>query len=113
MAANVLRYHDRSPFKDSKSRQMAIIFTPNEYYATKLATLSPIALRVLLKMASDLNGEGYVLASLDELAEELQSPRTYVNKGLLELARFEIISKKRRSEYWINPAVFRPAVIEL
>ena len=113
MGANVLRYHDQNPFKDSKSRQMAVIFTPNEYYAAKLATLSPISLRVLLKMASGLNGEGYVSAPLDELAEKLQSPRTYVNKGLLELARFDIISKKRRSEYWINPAVFRPATIDL
>ncbi|GAB3339505.1 hypothetical protein GCM10027299_52290 [Larkinella ripae] len=113
MAANVLRYHNRNPFGDVKSRQKTVIFTARGYYASQLATLTPIALRVLLKLASDLNGEGYVSATLNQLAEELSSPRTYVNKGLLELARFDIISKKGRGEYWINPSVFRPALIEV
>ncbi|WP_164851381.1 replication/maintenance protein RepL [Larkinella soli] len=64
-------------------------------------------------MAINLNGEGYAMGTLDELAQCVQTSRSHVNKGLLVLVKYNLISKKKRGEYWINPALFRPAYMEM
>ncbi|WP_420151521.1 hypothetical protein [Spirosoma sp.] len=113
MAANVLYYHNQNPYSSGKQRQHIVIFSATDYQASLLAILSPISLRVLLLLASKLNWDGYAVATLDELASLIQTPKSYVNKGILELAKYDLIKKKKRSEYWIRPDVFRPATIEL
>ncbi|WP_020598385.1 hypothetical protein [Spirosoma panaciterrae] len=113
MAANVLHNHNRNPYASSKGQQHAVLFTARDYTINLLVVLSPISLRVMVLLGTRMNSEGYATASLDQLARIIQSPRSYINKGILELARHNLIKKKKRSEYWINPDVFRSAVIEL
>jgi hypothetical protein len=112
MAATVLQYHDRNPYKGDNYRKNVVIFSATSRHVRQLAVMSPISLRVLLVLVAKLDGEGYAGATLEDLAWNLRSSRTYVNKGLLELARFDLIRKKRQSEYWINPNFFKPAFIE-
>ncbi len=112
MAATVLQYYDRNPYKRDKYQQNVVIFSANNPLVRQLVRRSPITIRVLLILVSKLDGEGYAGATLDDIAWQLQTTRTYVNKGLLDLAKFDFIRKKRRSEYWINPSLFRPAFIE-
>ncbi|WP_460913932.1 hypothetical protein [Spirosoma areae] len=113
MAANVLHNHNRNPYYASKEKQHLVLFSAKDYHVNQLVVLSPISLRVLLLLASKLTAEGYATATLDELARLIQTPRSYVNKGILELARHNLIKKKKRSEYWIRPDIFRPAQIEV
>lgn len=114
MAANVLKFHNRNPYGADTKRQQLIVFAPDDYELGLLVrTLSPVALRVLVLMAGKLNAEGYAVAPLDEIARVLRTSRTYVNAGLLQLAQFRLITKKKRSEYWLQPSVFRPALIEI
>ena len=113
MAANVLHNHNQNPYGADKDKQHMVLFSPKDYQINQLVILSPISLRVILLLASRLNPEGYASATLDELARLIQTPRSYVNKGILELAKHNFIKKKKRSEYWIQPDIFRPAQIEL
>ena len=113
MAANVLKNHNHNPYYVSKEKQQLILFTATDYYAGLLTIISPIALRVMLVLAGKLNAEGYATGTLEELAVDLRTQRTYVNKGILELAKRNMISKKKRGQYWIHPDVFRPATIEI
>ncbi|MBD2704951.1 Rrf2 family transcriptional regulator [Spirosoma sp. BT702] len=114
MAANVLQNHNRNPYGSYKDKQHLVLFTADDFYMSLLLfRCSPIALRVMLVLASKLNADGYATASLAELAKSLRTNPSYVNKAILELAKYELIQKKKRSEYWIQPDVFRPALIEV
>ena len=114
MAANVLQYHNRNPYRSKPEQQQLVIFSANGYEISLLARiLSPIALRVLIVLASKLTGEGYSKVSLDELARLIDTPRSFVNKGILQLNEHGLIKKKKQSEYWLNPDLFRPALIEI
>lgn len=113
MAANVLHNNNLNPYDKAQTKQNIVIFSSSRYHTGLLMIMSPIGLRVMVALAAKLNSEGYSAATLDELARSLQTPRSYVNKGILILAKYDLIKKKRRGQYWINPAVFRPAVIEL
>ena len=113
MAANVLHNYNRNPYDKAKEEHNIVLFAAKGYHANLLNMLSPIALRVLLTMAGKLNGEGYTVAPLDDLASLIRSPRSFVNKGILELAKYDVIRKKSRGHYWVNPSFFRPAMIEV
>lgn len=113
MAAIVLHNHNQNPYYTNKDKQNVVIFSPTTYHGGLLVIISPIALRVMITLAIRLNTEGYAAATLDELARFIQTPRSYVNKGVLELAKNNLIKKKKRGEYWINPKVFRPATVEI
>ena len=113
MARNVLPSHNRNPYNPYKNRKRVVIFSAQGYCASQLMIISPIALKVMIALATRLNDEGYALATLDDLAKDLFTHRSYVNKGILELANRNLISKKKRGEYWIRPDAFRPALIEV
>ena len=114
MATNVLQNHNRNPYAEYKRTQNLVLFTAtDDPFRGILLFLHPISLRVMIVLASKLNSEGYATATLEEIAFILHSTPSYVNKGILELARCNLISKKKRSEYWIRPAAFRPAQIEV
>ena len=113
MAANVLPTYNQNPYKKGKRSHQVILFAVQPCHANLLNTMSFISIQVLLALASTLNSEGYVDAPLDELSYRLQRTRSYVNKGILELAQCDIIRKKKRGQYWVNPSFFRPALIEV
>lgn len=113
MAANVLHNHNQNPYSSYRDKQHIVLFSAKDYLVNQLVVLSPISLRVMLLLASKLNSEGYASATLDELASLIPTPRSYVNKGVLELAKHNLIKKKKRSEYWIQPNLFRPTQIEV
>ncbi|GAB4044419.1 hypothetical protein [Spirosoma jeollabukense] len=113
MAANVLTNHNQNPYRIGKRTQHLVLFTAVDHKLSRLLGQSSIALRTMIVLASKLNAEGYACATLDELAKILGTRRSYVNKGVLELARWNLITKKKRSEYWIGPDVFRSAQIEV
>ena len=113
MAANVLSNHNQNPYGSYKQRRQTVQFTAGGYQISVLGLLSPISLRLLLFMATQLTNEGFVVAPLDKVASRMNRSRSFVNKGFLELARLGIITKKKRGEYWIDPAYFRTAVIEV
>jgi DNA-binding MarR family transcriptional regulator len=112
MAANVLTHHCQNPFKTEKQQRQLVLFTANEYETFQLVTLTPILLRVLLCLANRLNESGYACATLDELARSLRKSPSYVNQAIVDLVRLQYITKKKRGEYWVNPEVFRTAVVE-
>ena len=113
MAANVLTNHNQNPYSSYKQRRQTVQFTAGGYQVSVLCLLSPISLRVLLFMATELTNEGFVIAPLDNVASRMNRSRSFVNKSILELARFGIITKKKRGQYWVDPAYFRTAVIEV
>ena len=113
MAANVLPNHNQNPYNPYKTKKKVVIFSATGYCVGLLLIISPIALRVMLALATKLNDEGYAVATLDDLARDIQTERSYVNKGILELAKYDLIKKKKRGEYWIRPDTFRPALIEV
>ena len=67
----------------------------------------------MLTMAGSLNSEGYAVVSLDTLAQRMQKQRSFINKGILELAKWDIIRKKQRGQYWLSPYYFRIMSVEL
>ena len=111
MATNVLKNYNLNPYASDKKPQSVVIYTATGYHANLLVILSPIAIRVMLVLASKLNNEGYAISTLDELADCIQTPRSYVNKGILLLEKKNLIRKKQKGQYWINPSAFRPATI--
>ncbi len=113
MAANVLTNHNQNPYGGYKQRRQTVQFAAGEYEIGTLSLLTPISLRVLLVMAAQLTNEGFVVAPLDMVASRTNCSRSFVNKGILELARFGLITKKKRGQYWMDPSYFRPVVIEV
>lgn len=113
MAANVLSNHNQNPYSNHKQRRQTVQFAVGEYQLSVLCLLSPISLRALLFMASQMTNDGFVIAPLDKFAYRMHCSRSFVNKGILELAKHGIITKKERGQYWIDPAYFRTAVIEV
>ncbi|WP_420150917.1 helix-turn-helix domain-containing protein [Spirosoma sp.] len=106
MAANVLQNHNQNPY--TTHTKHIVMFTADGHNLKLLMGMSPVALRVMIFLANRLNANGYACASLEEIAKELHSSKSYVNKGLLELDKWYFITKKKRSEYWLKPEVFRP-----
>lgn len=58
MAANVLHNCNRNPYDKAKNVRHVVLLAAMDYNINMLNTLSPIALRVLLIMAGQLNVQG-------------------------------------------------------
>jgi hypothetical protein len=112
MAANTLPHYNKSPYNTTKQETNLVLFTISEQTAIHLVQLAPIHLRLIIALASKLNSSGYACFTLYELSCYMGKTHSYINQGLIDVAKTGYIAKKKRGEYWINPELFRPALVE-
>ncbi len=95
------------PFKPQSKEVAFTVITTDDYLLQLLATRPPLATRLFLLLLSRLEPDGTAAMSFKEMKKGIWAADSNLSRGLKALADADIIAKKSRGRYYLNPNIAR------
>jgi acyl-CoA synthetase (AMP-forming)/AMP-acid ligase II len=98
-------YKKVNPYLTDRTGQSVVVLNLTEYYLSLLMSMSPVAIRTFLVLASRVQPDGSATATLVEIRRYNAHNVANISLGLKELLKANLIRRKSISSYWLSDKV--------